>query len=119
MRSVLLHGFRPSNEANSHMASGGVDGLGHSGRRAIAPAVIWCAEERTPFNHLSRNLDAGEQRIVTLLTISPGNCSAAACFLPRMVRGIPVGCPFPDVADHVVQPITIGRELSHGSSSFI
>src|SRR5579864_2149390 len=102
------------------MTSGGIDWLCHSCGRTIAPTIIWGAQERATFNHFAGNLDIGHCWIITLLSIgSSTDSSATACLLCRTMRGVPVTSPFPNVADHVKQSITIRWKLTNWRSSLV
>src|SRR5271165_1472594 len=99
----------------SDMTGAGVDHLRMPRRRTVAPAVVGRAEIGAAFDNLARDTDAGLRRVVaqglqTALRIA--RHAARALGLRRMVIGIPVSGPFPDIADHIVEMETVGRERS-------
>ncbi len=102
------------------MTHTGVDHLGAAGSRAIAPAVVVGAEERTALDHLARHTelrlvpvearrDVGAPRV--------GGHTARRVGVVGMPGGVPVGGPLPDVAGHVEQPEVVGRERTDGSGA--
>ncbi len=96
------------------MAGRGVDRLGVPRRRAIAAAIIRRAKMRSALNHLARDLDLGLARIVAVFRTRTARIDRhAARLLLRVRRGMPIGDPFPGIADHVVEPVAVGREGSH------
>src|SRR5438067_13761113 len=103
------------------MACRGVDRLGMTRGRTIAAAVIGSAEMRAALEHLAWNPDVRMARVVAC-----GLGSAARIFrnaarlwsIGFVLLRIPIGRPFPDIADHVVQAVTVGRECGDGRSAF-
>ena len=98
------------------MAGRGVDVLGMARRRAVAPAVVRRTEVRAALEHLARDAGARLARIVAALGPGAARVRGDAAGLGRvgLVLGrVPVGRPFPDVADHVVDAVAVGRERAH------
>src|SRR6516165_9109374 len=108
---------QPSNDApESQVACRRVHVLSMAGRGAVAAAVIRRAKMRTAFNNLAGNLGGRQARIVAIF-LAPaarifGNAARFGS-IRRMLRGPPVSGPFPDIADHVVDAVTIGRKRGH------
>src|SRR5438445_10935021 len=70
---------------------------------------------RAAFDDLSWNLHIGGSGVVTVGLAAAARVLGNAASLRRiclMLWRIPVGGPFPDVADHVVQPVPVGRECT-------
>jgi hypothetical protein len=80
-------------------------------------AVVGCAEVRAAFKHLAWNLDIRLTRVV-----ARGLGSAARIFwnaarlrcIGLVLQRIPIGRPFPDIADHVMEAVAVGRECGDG-----
>ena len=71
---------------------------------------------RTAFDHLARNFDLGLAWIVApLLDSAPRVFRNAAGFrrVSIVLLREPVGGPFPYIADHVVNAVTVRRERGH------
>src|SRR5260370_634178 len=97
----------------SDMAGGCVDRLGVACGGTVTPAVIRCAEMGAALDHLAGNFDVGLAGIVACGLSAPARIFRNAAGLRRiglMLLGVPVGGPFPDVADHVVNAIAVWRE---------
>src|SRR4051812_40641357 len=94
------------------MAGRGVDRLALACRRPVAQAVVRCAEVRAALRHAPRDLSAGFIRAVAL-SDRLGRTRVAGRTTPALSRangrGIEVGGPLPDVAGHVVEPVTVRR----------
>ena len=98
------------------MAGRGVDRLGMARRGAIAPAIVGRAEMRAALQHLARDAHGGLARVVARFQRAAARILRHAAGLGRVggVPGrIPVGRPFPDIADHVVHAVAVGREGAH------
>src|SRR6476659_5496649 len=68
---------------------------------------------RAAFDDLLWNLDVGRSWIVAAVLAPAARVLRDAAGLRRIgfvPRRVPVGRPLPDVADHVVQPVTVRRE---------
>src|SRR5882672_9564845 len=95
------------------MASRGVDRLGMARSRTIAAAIVRGAQVRAAFKHLAWNLDIRLTRVVARGLGSAARIFRNAtrlrriCFMPLR---IPVGRPFPDISDHVVDAVAVRRE---------
>src|SRR5690242_17305932 len=95
------------------MARRGVDRLGVPRGRSIAAAIIRRAEMRAALQDLARNLDRRLARIVAGVLAPAARVlrDAAGLFgVGLMPRGVPIGGPLPDIADHVVEPVPVGRK---------
>src|SRR5437763_3306649 len=111
----------PGDAPEADMACRGVDRLGMTRGRPIAATVIGSAKMRTAFKHLAWNPDVRMTRVV-----AGGLGPAARIFrnaarlwrIGFMLRRIPIVSPFPDIADHVVQPVAVGRECSDRRGTF-
>ena len=82
-------------------------------------AIIRSAQVRTAFDHLARNFDLGLAWIVApLLDSAPRVFRNAAGFrrVSIVLLREPVGGPFPYIADHVVNAVTVRRERGHRGS---
>src|SRR5262245_45638974 len=102
------------------MTGRGINRLGHAGGRAIAPAVIGGAQERSALHHLARNPDLGLPRVETVVAAgTPWILQRAAGALDPGMLLIPVGGPLPDIAGHVVEAVTVRLERSDGSGPFV
>src|SRR5262245_59170269 len=82
-------------------------------RRAIAAAVVGRAQERPSLEYLAADLDLGLTGVEALpfaaATGISGDAAGLRC-LRAVVPGVPVGRPLPDVADHVIEAVAVGRE---------
>src|SRR5690349_4483879 len=89
--------------------------------RPIAAAVVWRAEMRAAFEHLAGNLDLRLARVVALL-LPPAawvfRNAAGFWRISFVFWRVPVACPFPDIADHVVEAIAVRRKGSHRRGAF-
>src|SRR6266852_7461218 len=89
--------------------------------RTIAAAVVGSAEMRAAFEHLAWNPDVRLTRIVARGLGPAARILRNATRLQRigfMLLRIPIGRPFPDIADQVVDAVAIGRECGDGRSAF-
>src|SRR5258705_11447471 len=101
------------------MAGGRIDRLCMAGGRAVAAAVVRRAEMRPAFEHLARDSDLRLAGVVARLLRPAAWIFRNAARLRGRVRAIglvpgrpPVGGPFPDIADHVVNAVAVRREGS-------
>src|SRR5437868_5188417 len=81
--------------------------------RAIAAAVVGSAEVRAALKHLAWNPDVRLTRVVARGLGPSTRIFRNAARLRRvsvMLLRIPIGRPFPDIADHVVQAVAVSRE---------
>src|SRR4029079_14827641 len=98
------------------MAGRGVDILGVARRGAVTPAVVRRTKVRAALEHLARDAGAGLERIIAAFGPGAAWVRGHATGLGRvgLVLGrVPVGRPLPDVADHVVDAVAVGREGAH------
>ena len=98
------------------MARRGIDRLRMAGGRAIAAAIIGRAQVRAAFDDLAGNFDL---RLAGVEACGLGPAARIVRNAARLRRvGFvllrpPIGGPFPDVADHVVDAVAVGRECHH------
>src|SRR5262245_6072903 len=81
--------------------------------RAVASAILWRAQMRAALDDLLWNFHIGGSGVVAVgLAAAPRVLRDAARLrgIRLMLRRIPVGRPFPDVADHVVEAVAVRRE---------
>src|SRR5215475_2559922 len=74
--------------------------------RTIARAIIGSAQKRAALDDAARRLAGGQCQ---LLQFRSARISRR---LARVTRSIPIGRPLPDVADHVVEAVTVGLEAA-------
>src|SRR6201999_1124005 len=84
-----------------------------AGSRSIAAAIVRSAEVRAALEHLAWNLDVGVARIEARVLTATARVLRNTARLWRvrfMLLRIPVGRPFPDIPDHVVDAVAVRRE---------
>src|SRR5262245_56001407 len=87
----------------------------HSSGGTVALAVVLRTAPGAPFEHLARDgrrisgIDAPRPRAASMGLGTPTTGTDGL-----VVGGIPIGCPLPDVADHVQQAVVIGGKAAHG-----
>src|ERR1700757_2816033 len=90
--------------------------------RAIATAVVWRAEMRAAFQDFTRNADVGltwiKARIFRPAARICRNATGFRCVGFVLVRP-PVYGPFPDIADHVVDAVTVGEKGGDGRGALV
>src|SRR5712671_6056093 len=89
--------------------------------RTIAAAVIGSAEMRAALEHLAWSPDVRLTRVVARGLWSAARIFRNAARLRRigvMLLRIPIGRPFPDIADHVVEAVAVGRECGDRRGAF-
>src|SRR4051794_33034990 len=89
-----------------------VDRLRVARRRPIPSAIVRRAKVRAALNHLAWDPDVRETAVVTVLLAAAARVLWNAASLRRVGRmpgRVPVGRPLPDVADHVVEAVAVGR----------
>ncbi len=105
------------------MAGGAVDRLRVAGGGAVALAIVGGAKMRSALQHLSRDRRVRHGRVQAFpLRAAPwvGGDAAASLRLALDARlGVPVGRPFPDIADHVVEIEAVRRIAFDGRGPFI
>src|SRR5690349_17303644 len=107
------HSRLPPDAAEADMAHAAVHHLRVAGRRAVAPAVGWRAEEGAALHHLPRNADGGLSGVEGAAECWAARVLRRAAGLVRVglvPRRVPVGRPLPDIARHVIETVAIGRE---------
>src|SRR5436309_3139894 len=95
------------------MAGRGVDRLGMARCGAVAATVVWRAEMPAALQNLSWNFDLWLARIIALLLAATARVfrdAAGLWHVGLVLLRIPVRGPFPDVADHVVDAVAVGRK---------
>ena len=112
MFSLLLHSNSfPPHASETDMARRGIDRLRVARGGTVALAVIRSTQVRSTLEDLARD-SRRVGRIDALLNLRPARVRGnAAGFgsIRQMPGNIPVLCPFPCVADHVVEAVTVGR----------
>src|ERR1700729_4181148 len=84
--------------------------------RAVAAAVIRRAQMRAAFDDLAGDFDLRLAGVVALrLAAAARIFRNAACFrrVGLVLLRKPVGGPLPDIADHVVDAVAVGRKRGH------
>src|SRR5690606_19490507 len=90
-----------------------IDRLRMARGRAIAPAIVRCAQVRPALQHLAQYSDVRLSGGVALLLAAAARILRDAARLRRVGRvlgGEPVAGPLPDVADLVVEAISVPRK---------
>src|SRR5262245_16100444 len=104
----ILRLRRSDDAAEPDVTRGRVDRLRKAGGWPVAAAVVRRAEMRPALQHLARDSDRRQRRIVAVLrpraTGIPGNAGRLDGF-GWVRRLVPVRRPFPDVAYHVVEAV--------------
>src|SRR5690348_3578758 len=103
------------NTPEADMAGRRVDRLGMTRGGPIPPAIVGGAEMRATFQHLARDVET-VARVRALLFRAAARVlrhTAGLGHVSRMAGGVPVGRPFPDIADHVVDAVAVGRKGAH------
>src|SRR5438046_2252601 len=98
------------------MTRGGIDRLRMSRCRPVSSAVVRRAQMRAAFDDLPWNFYVGRSWVVAVGLAPTARVLRDAAGLWRigfMPWRVPVGGPFPDVADHVVQPVAVWRECAN------
>src|SRR5690625_1783755 len=111
----LVLGRRAPDAAEADMGRRAVFGLRMSGGRAIAAAVVGCAKVRTTLQHPARNPNRRLSLVVTLLPRGDAGIARNATGLRRrivMARRPEIAGPLPDIADHVVKAVAVGRKAA-------
>src|SRR5690349_12276603 len=102
------------------MAGGSVDRLCVSRCRPVASAVVRRAQMRAALDDLAWNFHVGGSGVIAVRLAGTTRVlgdAAGLCGIRLVLWRIPIGGPFPDVADHVVHAITIRRECADGRSA--
>src|SRR5262245_39183009 len=74
--------------------------------RTMACAVMRSAQNRAALDDAAWRLGAGQRQIPQFWSARIDRC------LPRVTRPIPVARPLPDIADHVVEAVTVRLEAA-------
>src|SRR6478735_6882679 len=99
------------------MAGRRIDGFGVARRGAIAAAIVRRTEMRAALEHLARNADvrlAGIEASAFRATAWVQRDAAGLRRIAMVLLRPPVGGPFPDIADHVVEAVAVRRKRRHG-----
>src|SRR5438309_9722027 len=87
-----------------------------TGRRTVAAAVIRRAQMRAAFDDLAGYLGRRQTGVVAVFLAPTAwilwDATSLLCIW-RVLGGPPVGSPLPDIADHVVDAVAIGRVSHH------
>src|SRR4051794_5754258 len=122
MFSPLVSGKVAADAAEADVAHAGVHHLRVTRRRAVAPTVGRCAEERAALHHFPRDADGGLGGIEGAFhRRAAGLRRGAAAGLGRtglrMARGPPVHRPLPDVPAYLEQAVTVGWVAPDGAGA--
>src|SRR3954453_1399762 len=93
-----------------------------TGRGPVAAAIVRRAQMRAALQHLTRNPDVGLPRVVAIRLGATARVLWYAARLPciRLVLWrVPVRRPLPDIADHVVDAIAVGRKCRHRRGALV
>src|SRR6185437_2964478 len=99
------------------MAGRRIDGFSVARGWTVSAAVIWRAKVRATLENLAGNFDVRLARIVAVRFAATARVLRNAAGLRRIglvLCAVPVDGPFPDIADHVVEAITVWRERGYG-----
>src|SRR6266699_523785 len=105
--------FRSPDASKSHVTRGRIDRLGVSRGGPVAAAIVWRAQMRAAFQNLAGNSDLRLAGIEASVLASAARIFRNTARLWRvcfMLLRIPVGRPFPDIPDHVVDAVAVRRE---------
>src|SRR5881628_2782151 len=107
--AAALSGPLPHHAAKTQMAGGAVNRLGHARRRPVAAAIVRGAKEGPALHDFPRNGEPGRLQAAFARAAARIVHGAAATGRDGMARLVPIPRPFPDIADHVVKAIAVGR----------
>src|SRR6266571_1951339 len=102
--------------AESDVTCRRVDRLRVTRGRAVAAAVVRRAQMRAAFGDLARNFNLRLAGVVAAILFAAAWILRNAARLRRvsfMLGGPPIGGPLPDIADHVVDAVAVGRKRHH------
>src|SRR4029453_7870107 len=106
--------------SKAKMTRGSIDRLRMARCRPVASAVVRRAKIAAAFDDLLWNLHIGRSGVIAVVFAPAARVLRNATGLRRiclMLWRIPVGRPFPDVADNVVQAVTVWRECADRRSA--
>ena len=120
-RRLLLHcdiipRLSPLHATETEVASRSIDRFRVTGGRPVAAAIVGCAQMRATLDDLARDFDVRLPRVVATVFAATARILRNAAGLRRiglMLPGVPIGRPFPDIADHVVQAVAVRRKRGH------
>src|SRR6266700_120277 len=105
--------FRSPDASKSHVTRGRIDRLGVSRGGPVAAAIVWRAQMRAAFQNLAGNSDLRLAEIEAFVLHSAARIFRNAARLRHigfMSLRVPIGRPFPDIPDHVVNAVAVRRE---------
>jgi hypothetical protein len=111
----------PLHTAKADMAHRAVDGLGMASGRTVSPAIIRAHRCDPPLTILRAMRTVGCRRIIASGLRAASRIArdaTALCGILGMVRRPKVASPFPHIADHVVESVSIRRETT-GPAKFV
>ena len=103
--------------SKTEMARGRIHRFRMARGRAVAAAVVRRAQMRAAFDDLAGDFDLRLARVVAVLLAAAARIFRNAARLRRVGLVLlrkPVGGPFPDIADHVVHAVAVGRKRRYG-----
>src|SRR5579883_2154168 len=105
----------PHDATESYVPGRCIHRMREAGRRTIAPAVIRRAQMRSTLQNFAGNLDPLDRIVAAFFRTAPWISRHAAGFhlFMGMLRAEPVCGPFPNVADHVDQAVTVRRKTPY------
>src|SRR4051794_37257150 len=104
------------------MAGGGIDSLGVARGRAVTPAIVRSAEMRAALDYLAGDIDVRKAGVVACLLRAAARIFRNAACLWRVgfvLLGVPIGGPFPGVADHVLHAVAVRRKRGDGGGPLV
>src|SRR5882724_4680086 len=105
---LCCSGTGPHDATKTQMARSCINWMTHARRGSVAPAVVGCAKVRTALHYFPRDRDVWHLWVITLLADTAARLdSAAARFRNILMRLVPVRSPFPYIANHVVESVSI------------
>src|SRR5262245_32154025 len=121
--SALTRGLRAHDAAEPEVSHRGVDHLGLPGGRTVAQAVVGCAEMGTALDELAGNSELRLVWVVALLggedARVDGRAATGLHVLVGVAGNVPVRGPLPDVAGHVMEPISVRWERADWRRAFV
>src|SRR5947208_17017068 len=104
------------------MAHRGIDRLCMTRGRPVAAAIVRRTKMGATLHDFARNSNVRLARIVAFVLARASRIfwDAARACRDRDVSGyVPIGSPFPDIADHIVKTVAIRREGPYRRRSLI
>src|SRR6266446_6132460 len=116
LRSVMVRSSLSDDASETDVTCGRVHRLSMARRRTIAPAVVGRTKMGASLQHLAWNTNRGLARIVACFHRPAARVLRHAAGLRRIglvLFRVPVGRPFPDIADHVEDAVAVRRKGAH------